>query len=142
MKKAWQRLATRLIVVELTLLFSASGQSRPDGGLSPSASQAVSHFDQAENLAKTQKYVQAISEYRLASQENPDDEAALFGLAMAQSQIGQNAEAIRSYLSILKLDPSVWEAEVNIGILLLKQQNGSDALTHFQKAERLRPSNF
>ncbi len=142
MKNAWQRFATRLTVFPLALLFSASGQSRPDSGMPSSATQGVSHFDQAENLAKTKKYVQAISEYRLALQENPDDEAALFGLAMAQSQIGQNAEAIQSYLAILKLDPKLWEAEVNIGMLLLKQQNGSDALTHFQNAERLNPNNF
>jgi tetratricopeptide (TPR) repeat protein len=142
MEKTWQRFATRLVLFGFAILLSASRQSQADSGISPSASQASSHFDQAENLSKAKKYLQAISEYQLALQETPDDEAALFGLAMAQSQIGQDAEAIRSYLSLLKLDPKLWEAEVNIGMLLLKQQNASDALAHFQNAQNLNPKNF
>jgi Flp pilus assembly protein TadD len=68
--------------------------------VSQSKNQTTSHFEQAENLANTKQYLEAIAEYRLALQETPDDEAALFGLAMTQSQAGQNSEAIQSYLSL------------------------------------------
>ena len=101
-----------------------------------------SHFDQAEQLAKSQQYLQAISEYRLALRETPDDIAASFGLAIAQSQVGLDGEAIQSYLSILKLNPKLWEAEVNMGMLLLKQQKSQEALVHLQNAQRENPQNF
>jgi len=110
--------------------------------VSQSKNQTTSHFEQAENLANTKQYLEAIAEYRLALQETPDDEAALFGLAMTQSQAGQNPEAIQSYLSVLRVNPKLWEAEVNLGILLLNQQNASQALTHFQNAQNLNPKNF
>lgn len=107
-----------------------------------SQSQVISHFEQAEKLVNAKQYLQAISEYKLALQETPGNEAAVFGLAMAQSQAGQSAEAIQSYLSVLKSNPKLWEAEVNAGILLLNQQNASEALTHFQNAQSLNPKNF
>src|SRR5262245_4633994 len=105
-------------------------------------SRAVSHFELAEKLANTNQYVQAISEYKLALQEAPNDEAALCGLAVAQAKAGQNPDAIQSYLTVLKVNPKLWEAEVNLGILLLGQQNTSEALTHFQNAQSLNPNNF
>src|SRR2546422_9921798 len=51
-----------------------------------------SHLEQAEKLAQTKQYSQAIPEYKLAIQEDPQNETAFFGLALAQSQAGQNED--------------------------------------------------
>jgi len=104
--------------------------------------EAASHFERAEKLANAKQYRQAVSEYELALQETPDDEVALFGLAIAQAQAGQSMEAIQSYSAVLKLNPKLWEAEANLGILLLGQQSAAEALTHFQNAQNLNPGNF
>src|SRR5438034_6839747 len=45
------------------------------------------HFEQAEKLAQVKQYSQAITEYKLAIQEDPQNEAAFFGLALVQSQV-------------------------------------------------------
>jgi len=101
-----------------------------------------SHLEQAEKLAQTKQYSQAIPEYKLAIQEDPQNETAFFGLALAQSQAGQNDQAIESYQATLKINPGLWEAEVNLGILLLNQQSVSEALVHFKKAQGINPKNF
>jgi tetratricopeptide (TPR) repeat protein len=124
------------------LLLSVPIQSQVAGKPHQAESQAVSHFNHAEKLADAQQYLQAISEYKLALQETPNDESALFGLAIAQAKAGQNPDAIQSYLTVLKVNPKLWEAEVNLGILLLSQQSTSEALTHFQNAQTLNPKNF
>src|SRR4051794_3267068 len=64
-----------------------------------------SHFARAEKLLQKGNYSEAISEYNLALQENPKDEAAYFGLALAQSQAGQVSQAIQSYQAALRINP-------------------------------------
>jgi tetratricopeptide (TPR) repeat protein len=126
----------------LVLLLSSSFQSQAAGLASQSESQTASHLEEAEKLANAKQYLQAVSEYKRALQETPDNETALFGLAMTQAQSGQNPEAIQAYLAVLKVNPKLWEAEVNLGILLLNQQNADEALTRFQNAQNLNPNNF
>jgi tetratricopeptide (TPR) repeat protein len=124
------------------LLLSVPIQSQVAGKLHHVESQALSHLNLAEKLADAKQYLQAISEYKLALQETPNDESALFGLAIAQAKAGQNPDAIQSYLTVLKVNPKLWEAEVNLGILLLSQQSTPEALTHFQNAQSINPKNF
>ncbi|PYV44105.1 MAG: hypothetical protein DMG06_07860 [Acidobacteria bacterium] len=100
------------------------------------------HFEQAEKLSQTKQYWQAISEYKLAIQEDPQNEAFFFGLALTQSQVGQNSQAIEAYQAALQINPGLWEAEVNLGIVLLHQQSVSEALLHFKKAQSINPRDF
>ena len=127
-----------LLLVSLSSLF----QSQASVLAQQSVNQEASHFERAEKLASAKKFLEAISEYKLALQEKPEDELTLFGLAMSQAQAGQNVEAIQSYSAVLKRNPTLWEAEVNLGMLLLGQQSGSEALSHFLNAQNLSPKNF
>jgi len=101
-----------------------------------------SHFARAEKLLREENYSEAISEYKLALQENSKDEAAYFGLALAQSRAGQSSQAIESYRTALQINPKLWQAEVNLGMLLLNQQNASEAYGHFKIAQALNPKSF
>jgi tetratricopeptide (TPR) repeat protein len=47
-----------------------------------------------------------------------------------------------SYEEALKINPQLWEAETNLGMLLVNQQNFEQALPHLQKALELNPKNF
>src|SRR5205823_2469526 len=70
------------------------------------------------------------------------NEAFFFGLALTQSQVGQNSQAIEAYQAALQINPGLWEAEVNLGIVLLHQQSVSEALLHFKKAQSINPRDF
>lgn len=130
----------------LIVLFRFALWGQTTGRVSPTkgeSDQKISaHLEQAEKLAQIKQYSQAITEYKLAIQEDPHNEAAFFGLALVESQVGQNDLAIESYQAALRINPELWEAEVNLGILLLTQQSVSEALLHFKKAQKINPKNF
>jgi tetratricopeptide (TPR) repeat protein len=138
-------------VLRLGLSWVLTGLSIPTGYTSiqekeikpPQASVAAfSHYDQAENLARDGKYAEALEEYRLEVQENPRNEAAYFGMALAQTQLGRTLDAIHSYLEALKINPDLWAAELNLGILLMGEKDWGRALFHLDRARSLNPKNF
>ena len=63
-------------------------------------------------------------------------------MALAQTQAGLAKEAVLSYEAALKINPQLWEAETNLGMLLMNQQGFDQALPHFQKAFELNPKSF
>ena len=101
-----------------------------------------SHYERAETFLKEGRFVEAISEYKTSLEDHPENEAAYFGMALAQSQAGLVKEAVLSYEAALKINPQLWEAETNLGMLLMNQQRIELALTHFQRALELNPKNF
>jgi tetratricopeptide (TPR) repeat protein len=107
-----------------------------------SATESDSHYERAEELAGNGRFEEAITEYQIAIRQNPNDEAAHFGLALAQSQVGRVLEAVQSYLQALKIKPDLWEAELNLGILLMGEKDWNQALVHFERARGLNARSF
>ena len=101
-----------------------------------------SHYERAENLLKAGKFAEAIAEYKSSLEDHPENEAAYFGMALAQTQAGLGKEAALSYEAALKINPQLWEAETNLGMLLMNQQSFEQALLHLQKASELNPKSF
>jgi tetratricopeptide (TPR) repeat protein len=115
----------------------------PQGRVSPSQrTDLPSHYERAEALLKEGKFVEAISEYKTSLEDHPENEAAYFGMALAQTQAGLMKEAVLSYEAAIKINPQLWEAETNLGMLLMNQQRFELALTHFRRALELNPKNF
>ena len=115
----------------------------PPGRVSPSQrTNLPSHFEKAESLLKESKSVEAIAEYRSSLEDHPENEAAYFGMALAQTQAGLAKEAVLTYQAALKINPQLWEAEANLGMLLMNQQSFELALPHFEKAMEINPKNF
>ena len=115
----------------------------PQGrGSSSQRTELLSHYERAETLLKEGKFVEAIGEYKSSLEDHPENEAAYFGMALAQTQAGLPKEAILSYEAALKINARLWEAETNLGMLLMNQQSFAQALPHFQKASELNPKSF
>jgi tetratricopeptide (TPR) repeat protein len=93
-------------------------------------------------LLKEGKFVEAIAEYKRSLDDHPENEAAYFGMALAQTQARMAKDAVASYEAALKINPQLWEAETNLGILFMNQQSFEQALPRFQKALELNPKNF
>ena len=116
---------------------------KPPGRVSPNSPPGLpSHFEKAESLLKEGKYTEAINEYRSSLEDYPNNEAAYFGIASAQTQLGLTTEAVGSYEAALKINPQLWEAETNLGMLLMRQQSFSMAMEHFQRCLALNPKSF
>jgi tetratricopeptide (TPR) repeat protein len=129
----------------------AQSQSRPSrtkarsgspADSTESANDRPSHFENAERLFKKRNFLESIQEYKLSLEDYPENEAALFGMALAQAEAGLMQEAEQSYKAALKINPKLWEAETNLGMLLLKQQRFDEALPHFKKAQELNSQSF
>jgi protein O-GlcNAc transferase len=120
----------------------AKAKTRSTASSTGPAKERPSHFENAERLSKEGNFLESIQEYKLSLEDYPENEAALFGMALAQTQAGLVQEAEQSYRAALKINPKLWEAETNLGMLLLKQQRFEDALPHFKRAQELNPLSF
>src|ERR1700733_3730297 len=80
-----------------------------------------------------QKYEQAAEQFGKAVAADPKDYAAHFHLALSYSMLKRDAEAVAEYKKVLDLKPGLYEAELNMGILLIRDQQAADAVS-FLKA--------
>ena len=62
---------------------------------------------------------------RKAIAADPKDYSLHFNLALAYSLMGKNAEAIPEYKKTLELKPDLYEAELNLGISLLREKQAA-----------------
>jgi tetratricopeptide (TPR) repeat protein len=56
--------------------------------------------------------------------------------------LGKDAEGIAAYRKALELKPGLYEAEINLGVLLLRQKNAADALPLLAHAAEQKPDEF
>jgi len=87
-------------------------------------------------------YDAAVAAFQKAIAADPKDYFAHFNLAMAYSLLNKDAEGIAEYRKTLEIKPGLYEAELNGGILLLRQKNPAEALPLFEDAARQKPSEF
>ncbi|MGB9487748.1 MAG: tetratricopeptide repeat protein, partial [Terriglobia bacterium] len=68
--------------------------------------------------------------------------AAWFNLAYAYTGLHKQEEAVASYRKALALDPNLFEARLNLGILLIQLNDPQAALEHLEKAATLKPDHL
>jgi tetratricopeptide (TPR) repeat protein len=79
---------------------------------------------------------------RQAVQKDAGDVAAHFNLALALSLERKDDEAIRELERTLDLQPGLYQADVNLGTLLLRNMRAADALPVLKDAVSQRPKEF
>jgi Tfp pilus assembly protein PilF len=84
----------------------------------------------------------AASAFGKAVAADPKDYSAHFYLALAYSVMGKDAEGVAEYRKALELKPGLYEAELNAGMLLLRQKNPADALPLLADAVEQKPAEF
>src|ERR1043166_8652365 len=92
-----------------------------------------------------QKYDEAVELFTKAVAADPKDYGAHFHLALAYSLLGKDANAIPEYKTVLELKPGLYEAELNLGISLLRSKDASAAIPYLksaveQKSKEFRPA--
>jgi Tfp pilus assembly protein PilF len=88
------------------------------------------------------KYDLAAESFRKAIQADPQDYFAHFNLALAYSFLHKDAEGIAEYRKTLELKPGLYEAQLNGGILLMRQKQPADALPLLASASEQKPGEF
>src|SRR5450755_3806283 len=88
------------------------------------------------------KYDAAVQAFRKAIDADAKDYFAHFNLAMAFTLLQRDPEAVAEYRKTLELKPGLYEAELNAGIVLLRQKNPAEALPFFEDAAGQKPREF
>jgi Tfp pilus assembly protein PilF len=88
------------------------------------------------------KYEGAADSFTKAIAADPRDYYAHFNLAMAYTYLHRDAEGLAEYRKTLEVKPGLYEAELNGGILLLRQKNPADALPLLEDATAQKPKEY
>lgn len=99
---------------------------------------------QAEGIKAldAKQYSTAVSLFTQAVAADPQDYSAHFHLALAYSLLDKDADAIPEYKTALQLKPGLFEAELNLGICLLRVQDADAAIPYLKSAAGQRPKEF
>jgi tetratricopeptide (TPR) repeat protein len=100
---------------------------KPDRELRP---QRLDYLNEALALERQGDYDAALTSYRLALRETPDDPQVLQNMAIAYSKTGRLDDAIRAYSRALDLRPHLSGAHYGLAFLLLKKGDVQGADSH------------
>lgn len=107
-------------------LSTAAGQNDPQAlGL-----QALDHGD----------YAQAEQIFAKLTAADPKDYTAFFNLALAETGLKKDDRAAEDYRQTLVLKPGLYEAQLNLGMLLLRDGHAPDALAFLRQAAEQKPN--
>ena len=113
----WYPAAVLLFVLMQTPNYSAEGLKALDGA----------------------NYAVAVEQFSKAVAADPKDYAAHFNLALANSLLGKDTEAIAGYRTVLELKPGLYQAELNLGIVLIRAKQAREAIPLLEAAVQEKP---
>src|SRR6476661_9093242 len=91
------------------------------------APQRLDSLNEGLALERQGDFEAALTSYRLAYRDNPNDSRILLNMAIALTKTGQPDEAIRYYRRALDIDPTLGGAHYGVAFLLLKRGDTEQA---------------
>ncbi len=88
------------------------------------------------------RYEAAVQAFTKAIEADPKDYTAHFNLALAYGFLNKDAEAIAEYRKTLELKPGLYEAQINGGMVLLREKQPAGALPLLEAAAKQKPKEF
>lgn len=98
----------------------------------PIKPQRLDYLNEALALERQGDYDAAVTSYRLALRDHPNEPRILQNLAIAFSRTGKADEAIRHYRQALEADGSLAGAHYGLAFLLLKRGETESASRHLR----------
>lgn len=102
---------------------------KSDDGLKP---QRLDYLNEALALERQGDFDAALTSYRLALRDHPNDPRILQNMAIAFSRTGRLEEAVRAYRRALDLDPQLSGAHYGLAFLQLRRGDTTEAMSHLQ----------
>ena len=100
---------------------------KSDGHLKP---QRLDYLNEALALERQGDFDAALTSYRLALRDHPNDPRILQNMAIAFSRTGRLNDAIAAYRRALELDPELSGAHYGLAFLLLKRGDAAEGAAH------------
>jgi len=105
---------------------------RITGGKPKRPTENLDYLNEALALERQGDYDAALTSYRLALRQRPNNHKVLQNMAIAYSKLGQLDEAIRCYRRALSIEPKLSGAHYGLAFLLLRRGDVSDAAYHLE----------
>ena len=107
----------------------------------------ISPAEQGMKALDEKRYQAAVDSLTQAVAADPKDYSLHFNLALAYSLMGKHAQAIPEYKKTLELKPGLVQAELNLGISLLRDKQPADAVPYLtaavaENAKEYRPNYY
>ena len=102
---------------------------KSEDGLKP---QRLDYLNEALALERQGDFDAALTSYRLALRDHPNDPRILQNMAIAFSRTGRLDDAVRAYRRALELDPQLSGAHYGLAFLQLKRGDNAEAASHLQ----------
>jgi tetratricopeptide (TPR) repeat protein len=102
---------------------------KSDGELKP---KRLDYLSEALTLERQGDYDAALTSYRLALRDSPNEPKIHMNMAIAFSRTGRLTEAIGSYRKALEIAPELSGAHYGLAFLLLKRDERDEAARHLE----------
>lgn len=102
---------------------------KSDGGVKP---QRLDYLSEAMALERQGDFDAALTSYRLALRDRPNDTKILQNMAIAFTKTNRPEEAIRCYRNALDVAPELSGAHYGLAFLLLKRGDRTGAQKHLE----------
>jgi Flp pilus assembly protein TadD len=97
-----------------------NGEAKPD------------YYQEGVELLRQEKFHDAMTSFRLALKERPDDLEAMQQLAVTYTRIGMTDEALRTYRRVLDFNPHASAALYGLAFLLLNRGEQDEAISYLR----------
>ena len=94
--------------------------------------QRLDYLNEALALERQGDFDAALTSYRLALRDHPNDPRILQNMAIAFSRTGRLNEAVSAYRRALELDPELSGAHYGLAFLHLKRGDQAEAAAHLE----------
>ena len=92
----------------------------------------VDYYREGLELLKVAKYHEALTSFRLALRDSPNDQAVSQQIAITYTRIGMTDEAKKTYRSVLERDAGASGAHYGLAFLLLREGRETEAVQHLK----------
>lgn len=100
------------------------------------------YYEQGLKALDEKRYQAAVENFIAAIAAEPPDYTLHFNLALAYSLLGKDAEAVVEYKKTLEMKPGLYQADLNIGISLIREKHGAEAVPFLTEAVSQKPKEY
>lgn len=116
---------------------STKPEAAPESSLDPAHEKLLQAAQDELSRADYASAAKALEEF---CRDQPDYVPALFNLAFSYSGLHRNTDAIKTYQRVIELEPDLFPARMNLGILLIEAGTPQSASENLAKAVDLKPA--
>lgn len=98
----------------------------------PDSPQETDYYREGTDLLRQEKFHEALTSFRLALREAPNDTDVLQQIAVTYTHIGMTDEAIKTYRRVLELKPHAAGAHYGLAFLLLPRGLEDEGVAHLR----------